>query len=215
MKKVDYDIKNLHVAYDLVPKKKIIKTAVSNRRRKKWWKFKLGRVLDHITGAIKIYYPFWVYFYELASEKKKSKMDAGMLIDACHPETAVIFGIPPRGPIDASDYLVINPIIGEKESEDFAKRKLEKAIAHQQRKAKYLGMFGVSMGSPETYNLKDPDLIFWPFWIFRYEDEYDNIRYGAVDGGINFENFNRRFSQLASGVLYSKITNKFKEIDKG
>ena len=214
MKNIEYDETKLHVVYDLISKKKAIKTAISDRKRRKWWKFKFGRVLDHITGMIKIYYPFWIYFYGLASKQKKSKMDAGMLIDACYHEIAVIFGIPPRGPLDAKEYLVIDPILDQKDSKDVATMKIEKAIAHQQRKAKYLGMFGVSVGSPDTYDLKDPDLVFWPFWVIRYKNEYENIRYGAVDAALNFKNFNERFSSLASGVLYSKITNKFKDLEK-
>ena len=214
MKSTEYDTTKLHVVYDLITKKHAMKTAVSTRKRRRWWKFKFGRVLDHITGMIKIYYPFWIYFYELASKQKRSKMDAGMLIDACYNEIAIIFGIPPRGPSDVTEYLIIDPILDAKNSREVASTKIEKAIIHQQKKARYMGMFGIGVGAPETYDLKDPDLVFWPFWIIRYKNEYDNIRYGAVDAALNFKLFNERFGSLASGVLYSKITNKFKDLEK-
>lgn len=171
----------------------------------KLWKFKLSPRKEFVENLILMYYPFYLIPYQV--KWGKTPFVPGMLIDARFREFSVLAGVPARSRIDTTNELIIQATVDQHSAKRFAETKLRDAMKRKRAKE-------ISKKSKEvsSYDIEELELIFWPFWVIKMEDMWNNYRFIAVDAILNFRGYNLSYSRFFSGPLFSMINKKFEEI---
>ncbi len=167
------------------------------------WKFRLSPRKEFIEDMIVLYYPFYLVPYQIGWGR--APFAPGMLVDARFREFSVLAGVPPRSRVETED-LVIQPTVDEDSAKRFAETKLKEAM--KRKRAKEIAKRGKDLS---TYDVKDLELIYWPFWAIRTKDMWGNHRFIGVDAVLNFRGYNQAFTKFFSGPLFSAISRKFEE----
>lgn len=171
----------------------------------KLWKLKLSPRKEFVENLILVYYPFYLIPYQV--KWGKTPFVPGMLIDARFREFSVLAGVPARSRIDTTNELIIQATVDQHSAKRFAETKLRDAM--KRKRAKEIMKKSKEVSS---YEVEELELIFWPFWVIKMEDMWNNYRFIAVDAILNFRGYNLSYSRFFSGPLFSMIDRKFEEI---
>lgn len=174
----------------------------------KLWKFKLSPRKEFVENLILVYYPFYLIPYQV--KWGKAPFVPGMLIDARFREFSVLAGVPARSRIDTTNELIVQATVDQHSAKRFAETKLRDAM--KRKRAKEIMKKSKEVSS---YEIEELELIFWPFWVIKMEDMWNNYRFIAVDAILNFRGYNLSYSRFFSGPLFSMIDRKFEEIFPG
>lgn len=166
-----------------------------------FWKFHLSPRKEFVEDINLVYYPFYLVPYQI--KWGKAPFAPGMLVDARFREFSVLSGVPPRSRIETDD-LVIKPTVDRGSAVRFAESKLRQAM--KRKRAKEMEKKKKELSS---YEIDELELTYWPFWVVRMEDMWENHRYISVDAVLNFRGYNQSYTNFFSGPLFSLIDEQF------